>query len=148
MRRPEEVQMFVCRNDGAEFLALHRSADRGGYWHPTSGALETGEQPVEAAVRELREELDLEGAGRFWPVRYEYGYPASEEPPDRRAEWPPGTEWIAVTAFIVEAPPDFEPALNIENDDYRWCTLADAMDLFHWPDVGKALAELWRLSRR
>jgi len=139
--------MFVCRGAGAEFLVLHRSADRGGYWHPTSGALEDDEQPEDAALRELGEELDL-GTGRFWPVRYEYRYPAAEEPPERRAEWPPGTEWIAVTAFIVEAPFGFEPSLNFENDGYRWCTLEQAVELFHWPDVGKALTELLRLSGR
>ena len=38
----------------------------------------------------------------------------------RRAEWPPGTERIAVTGFIAEAPPGFEPTLNWEHDDLVW----------------------------
>ena len=144
VRRPEEVQVFVCRRGGEQFLVLHRSPEWGGYWHPASGALEKGEGPEEAAVRELREELRLDAAGRLWPVRYEYGYAASEEPPERQAQWPQGTERIAVTGFIVEAPSDFEPTLNEENDDYRWCTREEALALFHWPDVGAALEELWR----
>lgn len=144
MRRPEEVQVFVCRRGGADFLALHRSPERGSYWHPASGGLERGEGPEEAALRELREELELDAADRLWPVRYEYGYPAAEEPPERQAQWPAGTEWIAVTGFIVEAPAEFEPTLNFEHDAYRWCSREEAAALFHWPDVGEALEELWR----
>jgi 8-oxo-dGTP pyrophosphatase MutT (NUDIX family) len=144
MRRPEEVQVFVCRRSGEEFLVLHRSPAHGGYWHPASGALEEGEEAEQAAVRELREEIGLDAAGRLWPVRYEYGYDAAEEPPERRAEWPPGTERIAVTGFVGEAPAEFEPTLNWEHDDYRWCSREEAGALFHWPDVGEALEELWR----
>jgi dihydroneopterin triphosphate diphosphatase len=138
------VQVFVCRRAGEDFLVLHRSVECGGYWHPASGGLEQGESPEDAALRELREELELNASGRFWPVRYEYGYPADEEPPERQAQWPPGTDWIAVTGFIVEAPPRFEPTLNFEHDDYRWCSREDAVALFRWPDVGEALQELWR----
>jgi 8-oxo-dGTP pyrophosphatase MutT (NUDIX family) len=94
-------------------------------------------------VRELREELELEAAGLFWPVRYEYSYAAAEEPPARQAQWPPGTERIAATGFIVEAAPSFEPRLNCEHDRYRWCSREEAVALFHWPDVGEALEELW-----
>ena len=136
--------MFVCRRSGEQFLVLHRSPAQGGYWHPASGALEEGENAEQAALRELRQELDLDARGRIWPVSYEYGYAADEEPPERRAQWPLGTERIAVTGFIVEAPPDFEPTLNWEHDDYRWCRRDDAVALFRWPDVGRALGELWR----
>jgi len=144
MRRPEEVQVFVCRRAGAEFLALHRSPALGGYWHPCSGALEPGENAEQAAIRELREELDLDARELLWPVRHEYGYAAAEESLERRAEWPPGTERIAVTGFIVEAPPDFEPTLNWEHDDFRWCALDEVVALYRWPDVGAALRELLR----
>jgi dATP pyrophosphohydrolase len=143
MRRPEEVQMFVCRRGGAEFLVLHR-APPWAYWHPASGALEQGESAEQAALREVQEELALDAAGHFWPVRYEYGYAAAEEPPERQGEWPPGTQWIKVTGFIVEAPEDFEPTLNHEHDEYRWSSRNEAVEQFHWPDVGEALEELWR----
>lgn len=146
MRRPEEVQVFVCRRSGAEFLVLHRTPPWA-YWHPASGALEEGESPEEAAIRELQEELALDATGRFWPVRYEYGYPAADEPRERQAQWPPGTEWITVTGYIVEASDDFEPTLNFEHDDYRWCSRDEAIALFRWSDVGEALKSLLRQRR-
>jgi hypothetical protein len=36
VRRPEEVQVFVCRRGGEQFLALHRTPPWA-YWHPASG---------------------------------------------------------------------------------------------------------------
>jgi 8-oxo-dGTP pyrophosphatase MutT (NUDIX family) len=133
----------VRRGDGAEFLVLHRSPSLGGYWHPVSGGLEAGEDAEQAARRELEEELGL-AAAELRPERYEYGYPAAEEPLERQAAWPPGTTWIAVTGFLLDLPAGYEPTLNWEHDDYRWCGRADALALFHWPDVAEALEELLR----
>src|SRR5204863_9882484 len=104
-----------------------------------------GEDPEQAAVREVGEEIGLDVANRLWPLRYEYGYATAEEPPERQAEWPPGTERIAVTGFVADAPPDFQPALDWEHDDHRWCSVDEAVTLFYWPDVGQALEQI--LSR-
>ncbi|HQR30500.1 MAG TPA: NUDIX domain-containing protein, partial [Anaeromyxobacteraceae bacterium] len=58
-RRAFSVAIFA-RNDGAVLLVRHR---RLGTWLPVGGEIEPGETPLEAAVRELREETGL--AGRF-----------------------------------------------------------------------------------
>ncbi len=56
-RRAFSVAIFA-RNDGAILLVRHR---RLGTWLPVGGEVEPGETPLEAAVRELREETGLEG---------------------------------------------------------------------------------------
>jgi 8-oxo-dGTP diphosphatase len=57
-RRAFSVAIFA-RNGGAVLLVRHR---RLGTWLPVGGEIETGETPLEAAVRELREETGLAGA--------------------------------------------------------------------------------------
>jgi 8-oxo-dGTP pyrophosphatase MutT (NUDIX family) len=57
-RRAFSVAIFA-RNGGAVLLVRHR---RLGTWLPVGGEIEPGETPLEAAVRELREETGLSGS--------------------------------------------------------------------------------------
>ena len=126
--------MFVRR--GSEFLVLHRSPEQGSYWHGVAGALEAGETAVEAAARELHEETGL--IAEPSAVGEPYAYPVSEEPA-RIPLYPAGTRAILVTSFVVDAPPGWEPTLDWEHDDYRWCSAAEACALFHWPEPAAQL---------
>jgi dihydroneopterin triphosphate diphosphatase len=136
-RRPEEVCVFVRRGD--EYLVLHRSPHGGSYWHCVAGALEPGEGYQEAAARELAEETGL--VAEPAEVGGPYAYPVDEEPRYRDLV-PPGTTEIVVRMFLAEAPPGWEPRLDYEHDEYRWCSREEALELLHWPEPREVLREL------
>ena len=111
--RTQEVIIVVRR--GHELLAVHRSPENGAYWHCVAGGVEDGETYAEAAVRELREETGL--AAEVTPLDHSFTY-----------------EGIRVESFLADAPAGWEPELDWEHDDYRWCNPADAADLMYWPE--------------
>ena len=49
---------------------------------------------------------------------------------------------IHVECFVAEAPPGWEPELDWEHDAYRWCLVAEAIELLYWPEPREVLEEL------
>ncbi|HEY2325894.1 MAG TPA: NUDIX domain-containing protein [Gaiellaceae bacterium] len=143
MRSGSEVAIFVARRGRSEILIVHRSPEDGGYWHTIAGGVDPGEEVRDAAVRELREETGLE-VGVLQPAdtATEVWYPLSDEAPERRDLYEPGLERVHVDCFLVDAPDDWEPELNQEHDEYRWCATAVAPSAFFWPDTADALRRL------
>jgi 8-oxo-dGTP pyrophosphatase MutT (NUDIX family) len=143
VRTGSEVAIFVARRDRSEILVVHRSPAQGGYWHTIAGGIERGESAEEAARRELLEETGL-AAARLVRAReaVEFAYSLAEEPAARRDLYEPGVSSVHVDCFLVDAPDDWEPALDWEHDGYRWCAAADAPDALRWPDTADALRRL------
>jgi lipoyl(octanoyl) transferase len=141
MRRPEEVLIVVHRlsSAGPEFLVLERSPERQGYWHLVAGALEPGEDAASAAARELYEETGLKAP--VAELGLSYLYALDEEPPEVRARFAPGVREIAVAAFAAEAPPAWEPSLDEEHVDHRWCPADEAVAILRYPEPQDALRQ-------
>jgi 8-oxo-dGTP pyrophosphatase MutT (NUDIX family) len=116
-----ESKVMVRR--GAEFLVLLRCEADGGYWHTVAGAVEEGESYAEAAQRELREEIGLAAQ----PVDLERTYVYDE---------------VQVRAFLVDVGDGWEPTLNEEHDEYRWCAPDEAAELLHWPETKELVRAL------
>jgi 8-oxo-dGTP pyrophosphatase MutT (NUDIX family) len=133
-RLPHEVFVFVRRTD--EYLILHRSEAQGAYWHCVAGGVEEGETYAEAAVRELREETGL--AAEPVDLGRPYDYALEEWEP--RYESAGGS--IHVECFLAEAPAGWEPRLDREHDDYRWCRVEEAATLLFWPEPREVLRAL------
>ena len=49
---------------------------------------------------------------------------------------------IHVHAFLVDVDAGWEPDLDHEHDDYRWCSREDAMELLFWPEPAALLGSL------
>jgi 8-oxo-dGTP pyrophosphatase MutT (NUDIX family) len=134
VRLPQEVCVFVRR--GEEFLILHRSPEHDAYWHCVAGALEPGETFAQAAARELCEETGLDATPTDLRRRFEYDVEGWE------SHSRPGADHVAVECFLAEAPAGWEPALDWEHDDYRWCEAGEAAALLYWPEPREVLQEL------
>jgi 8-oxo-dGTP pyrophosphatase MutT (NUDIX family) len=142
VRTGAEVAVFVTRRRGSEVLVLHRSPQQGGYWHVVAGGVERGETAAAAAARELHEETGLVAEVSGGVDVVEYVYSLTEEPADRRALYDPAVAAVTVTCFRASAPDDWEPTLDWEHDDYRWCDPDEAFETLRWPDTARAMREL------
>jgi 8-oxo-dGTP pyrophosphatase MutT (NUDIX family) len=140
--RTEEVLLVVYRpapptmrqTDAIrEFLVLLRSPERHGYWNLVAGGVEEGETASAAARRELLEESGLGTPTRFEPLPLELGYVRPE-----------GSK-VVVHGFLAAAPQGWEPVLDEEHVEYRWCSPGDADDLLAYPEPREAVAFVARL---
>ena len=114
-RRAFSVAIF-CRHDGAVLLIRHR---RLGTWLPVGGEIEPGETPLEAAIRELREETGLEG-------RFPAGLGVDGTPPGLIGyeEHPAGSKGLHLNfAFVADVP----------SRQVHGC---DEFDAVRWVDAG------------
>jgi dATP pyrophosphohydrolase len=130
--RAEEVLIVVYR-PGPEYLVALRSPERHGYWNPIAGGVEEGESPDAAARRELVEEAGLEAPARFEEIPLDLSYVRPE-----------GLR-VRMHAFLAEAPAGFEPVLNEEHVEFRWCSADEADELLDYPEPRRAYAYVARL---
>lgn len=139
MRTGRDVAVFVRRRD--ELLLLRHA--RHGYWHVVAGVVEDGEPFAAAAIRELREETGLVPEVPVRRMDLVQRYPVA---PGERAEYPSAVQEVTLETYVADAPDDWEPALNAEHSERRWCSPSAAADLLRWPEARAALDVLAVMS--
>jgi 8-oxo-dGTP pyrophosphatase MutT (NUDIX family) len=130
------VSCYVARPtaDGTahEFLQLRRRKDdfMGGTWQAVYGQSENDETPVQAVLRELKEEAGLVPAELYRLDQVSVFYVASTD-----------TMWhcIPYCAIVARRQP---VVLNDEHDEHRWVHIADAQRFFMWKDNRDAIADI------
>lgn len=128
------VDTFVLRRGGGEWevLVLRRSA-RGrnpGSWETVHGTIEPGETPVQASLRELREETGL-APERFYNLSRIEGFY------QHRTD-----ELAIIPAFAAVVPAGAAPRLSEEHDAFVWLAPDEATRRFAWPRERRALDDV------
>jgi dihydroneopterin triphosphate diphosphatase len=133
------VDVYVVRPlaSGWRVLALQRGLDTRcpTAWETVHGRLESGEEPEDAAIREVAEECGLT-AERLYSITVQPFYLPKVH-----------TVQMAVVfaAFVAE------PAavtLGPEHQRFEWLSVDGALDRFHWPREREALREVVHLLNR
>jgi type II secretory ATPase GspE/PulE/Tfp pilus assembly ATPase PilB-like protein/8-oxo-dGTP pyrophosphatase MutT (NUDIX family) len=126
------VDVFVIRPlpDGWRVLALRRAAGTRcpGAWEPVHGHIEDGEEPQEAAVREVREESGL-SVERLYVVRVSPFYLRKTR----------SVEMAIVFAAFVSEPADV--TIAVEHDAHAWLTVDEALVRYGFPGERASLRE-------
>jgi 8-oxo-dGTP pyrophosphatase MutT (NUDIX family) len=128
------VDTFVLRRGGGEWevLVLRRSAHgrNPGSWETVHGTIEPGETPVQASLRELREETG------FAPERF-YNLSRIEGFYQHRTD-----ELAIIPAFAAVVAADAAPRLSEEHDAFVWLAPDEATRRFAWPRERRALDDV------
>jgi 8-oxo-dGTP diphosphatase len=123
------VTVLVFRGD--RMLSMRRASSEDaapGLWEGVSGRVRAGEDPIEAARREVVEETGLRVRVEPRPIA---SYAA------RR-----GSEPMTVIVFRAEHE-EGEVELSQEHEAYRWCELSELIELGVPPQLVDAARQAW-----
>ena len=130
-----DVHVLRATAGGWEALVLRRAAgDRSpGSWEAVHGAVEPGETPVDAAVRELREETGLSPDRLYNLSRVEMFYLHRHD----------AVVLAPVFAALVQS--SQTPRLSAEHDSCAWLPPGEAAARYTLPRLARALEDAIRL---
>ena len=126
-----DVYLISPRADGWRILTLQRAHDTRcpTAWETVHGRIESGEEPEQAAVREVREETGLE-VQRLYNVCVQPFYLHRTHTVELA---------VVFAAFVV---PDADIRLGEEHTRAKWLVPERALERFVWPRERAALRDI------
>jgi 8-oxo-dGTP pyrophosphatase MutT (NUDIX family) len=128
------VDTYALRGASArlEVLVLRRGPQGRcpGSWETVHGTIEPGETPVQASLRELREETGLVPQRLYNVSRTEAFY-------QHRTD-----EVMLIPVFAAFVAPEAAARLSAEHDRAEWLAPAEAARRFAWPRERRALEDI------
>jgi lipoyl(octanoyl) transferase len=140
-REPSLRLVKVVVHDADRVLLLHRRPERGNFWQPITGSIESGESPLDTARRELREEAGHSGEpidlGLAQSFLIESQYLESRYPAPIIAN-EIGFHARIDSTLPIRIDPD-------EHDAYGWFTFAEAYEKIQWTDDRDAIERVEKM---
>jgi lipoyl(octanoyl) transferase len=139
IEREEAVRLIkVMVHNGERVLLLHRRPERGNFWQPITGSIETGESPIDAARREIVEETGTAGEPEAMNLVQSFMI-ESQYLSTKFASPIIATE----TGFASHADPHLPIRMDPEEHDaYGLFTFEEAYGKIRWTDDREALEQL------
>ncbi len=123
-KRPESVLVIVYTQAG-EVLMLRRKYPND-FWQSVTGSLEKDESPMQAAVRELREETGIAGY-KLLDCQFSQNFEIYEIWRDR---YEPGVTENKEHVFCLELPEKIDVQLDPrEHEEFIWLSKQEAIEL-------------------
>jgi lipoyl(octanoyl) transferase len=141
--RAETLRLVkILVHDGERVLLLHRRPERGNFWQPITGTIETGEDALDTARREIVEETghtaEPQSLGLMQSFMIESNYLQAKHT-DRP---------ILASEVGYHAQLDSRLPLRMdaeEHDAVGWFTFAEAYEKIRWTDDREAFERLARV---
>jgi len=132
VKRPESVLVVVCTLD-KQVLMMERKEPLG-FWQSVTGSLHWGENPTQAAARELYEETGIQAAGQLQNLRHSERFPIVSPWREHYSEHARfNTEHWFVLRLSSRRLIRLNPA---EHTRYRWVSAARASRMaFSWTNA-------------
>ncbi|MDE1187024.1 MAG: dihydroneopterin triphosphate diphosphatase [Pantoea sp.] len=126
-KHPVSVLVVIFAQDSGRVLMLQRRDDES-FWQSVTGSLEAGESPLQAAQREVQEELAIDVVTEQLPLEDCHKQIEFEIFPHYRHRYAPGTTHNREHWFRLALPAEREVILS-EHLAARWLTPTDAAAL-------------------
>lgn len=137
--RVAQANVVVCRRNKLgklEVLVLKRAKDRGGFWQTVTGGIHVGENLLNAAKRELEEELSL-SVKKVAYTGFSYSFMATK---DFRLH-----EHVCFT--VLSHKQSLSMKISDEHDEYKWLSPNEAIKLLKFNDNKTAVRKVVKKIR-
>lgn len=138
MREPYQILSIPYRivNDTTLFCIFHRT--NGDYWQFIAGGGENNEKPIQAALREIKEETGVT-AEKLTELKSVAFVPAVVVAENMRTHWNKNIFVIPEYSFAFECSAD--PTISREHCEYQWLPYDVARKLLKWDSNKVAMYE-------
>ncbi len=114
-------------------LLLKRTQEKGGFWQPISGGIESEETALQTLTREVLEETGIQEFIRIIDLEHTFSH---------RTEKDGVLMDMMDICFAVEVREKMKITLSNEHVEYRWCDLKETRELLRWEPALVALKKL------